>query len=421
MNILNWVKLFKIRKTEKDYRLEYTFNELRSLVENSIDAIVIMDSSGVTTEFNPAAERIFGYRKDEILHKTMADFLIPEKYRGMHHEGLNTYLKTGKENVLNRRIEIEARRKGGAVFPVEMVISPIRWRTETRFSAIINDISRRKQKENELTCAYDELRAAYKKLEDVRQSVERKVEDRTKELEEAREASKKAEELKTEFLSTAAHELRTPLTSIQGFSEILLTRDQLSDTHRKKYLGYINKQAKGLGQIINDLLDISRIESGRNFVLEKAEVSMNKFLDHLLEAFRQQSHLRSECHQFTLELPGKSPVLSIDAEKMSSVMKNLVSNAVKYSPDGGTIEVAGVVSGAVYQVSISDQGLGMTPEQVERIFEKFYRVDASNTSTEGTGLGMTIAKNIVEAHGGNIWVESELGQGTTVRFFIPMD
>jgi signal transduction histidine kinase len=120
-------------------------------------------------------------------------------------------------------------------------------------------------------------------------------------------------------------------------------------------------------------------------------------------------------------LPEKSPLLSIDAEKMSSVMKNLVSNAVKYSPDGGTIEIAGVVSGAVYQVSISDQGLGMTPEQVERVFEKFYRVDASNTSTEGTGLGMTIAKNIVEAHGGNIWIESELGQGTTVRFFIPMD
>jgi signal transduction histidine kinase len=240
-------------------------------------------------------------------------------------------------------------------------------------------------------------------------------------LKQAKETAEDIAQSKSDFLSTAAHELRTPLTSIQGFSEILLTRDPLSDTLRKKYLGYINKQAKDLGQIINDLLDISRIESGRSFILEKAEVSMNEFLDHLLEVFRQQSHLRSECHQFTLELPEKSPLLSIDAEKMSSVMKNLVSNAVKYSPDGGTIEIGGVVSGAVYQVSISDQGLGMTPEQVERVFEKFYRVDASNTSTEGTGLGMTIAKNIVEAHGGNIWIESELGQGTTVRFFIPMD
>ena len=118
-------------------------------------------------------------------------------------------------------------------------------------------------------------------------------------------------------------------------------------------------------------------------------------------------------------MPEEPVELSVDKDKMGQVLKNILSNAVKYFPDGGLIKITGEMEDDRFQVTVEDQGKGMTPEQVERVFEKFYRVDASNTAVEGTGLGMTIIKYLVEAHGGEVFVESEYGKGTIVRFTIP--
>ncbi|MBW2678847.1 MAG: PAS domain S-box protein, partial [Deltaproteobacteria bacterium] len=226
---------------------------------------------------------------------------------------------------------------------------------------------------------------------------------------------REVDRMKTEFISTAAHELRTPLTSIQGFSEILLMREDLKPEERKKFLTHINKQSVGLAAIINDLLDISRIESGRSFALNKAPCNAGDAIDQIILYFEENY----KEHRFETVLSEKAVPLIIDKEKMGQVLKNLVGNAVKYSPGGGLIRVSGEQLGDHYQVSVEDQGMGMTPEQIDKVFDKFYRVDASNTAIEGTGLGMTIVKHIVEAHGGKVRIESELGKGTSVRFTIP--
>jgi len=226
---------------------------------------------------------------------------------------------------------------------------------------------------------------------------------------------REVDRMKTEFISTAAHELRTPLTSIQGFSEILLMRENLKPEEKKKFLTYINKQSVGLAAIINDLLDISRIESGRGFALNKISCNAGDAIDQIILYFEENY----KDHQFETVLPEKAVPLVVDKKKMGQVLKNLVGNAVKYSPGGGLIRVSGEQLGDHYQVSVEDQGMGMTPEQIDKVFDKFYRVDASNTAIEGTGLGMTIVKHIVEAHGGKVRIESELGKGTTVRFTIP--
>jgi len=250
---------------------------------------------------------------------------------------------------------------------------------------------------------------------------------------------REVDRIKTEFISTAAHELRTPLTSIQGFSEILLMRENLKPEEREKFLTYINKQSVGLAAIINDLLDISRIESGRGFALNKVPCNAGDAIKEILPYFQEQY----ENHQFEVALPEKPVQLHVDKEKMGQVLKNLLSNAVKYSPEGGLIRVVGKVvdfgignldfgseetqqsamrdpkSKMGFRISVQDQGMGMTPDQVDKVFDKFYRVDASNTAIEGTGLGMTVVQHIVEAHGGKVWVESELGKGTTVTFTIP--
>ena len=228
---------------------------------------------------------------------------------------------------------------------------------------------------------------------------------------------REVDRMKTEFISTAAHELRTPLTSIQGFSEILLTRDDLGLEEQKKFLSYINKQSVDLSHIINDLLDISRIESGRGFALNKAFFNTSDTITAMLPYF-QENYKKHQFEAVTYEKPVE---LYADKEKIEQVIKNLLSNAAKYSPDGGSIRVIEDVVEGNYQVKVEDQGIGMTSEQLAKIFDKFYRVDASDMGVEGTGLGMTIVKHIVEAHKGEIHVKSEFGKGTTVIFTIPME
>ena len=221
--------------------------------------------------------------------------------------------------------------------------------------------------------------------------------------------------LKNEFISIAAHELRTPLTSIQGFSEVLLNRDDLKEEEKKKFLSYINKQSLNLAKIINTMLDISRIESGKGLILDKAPCRVNNLIKETVSYFQTTSPK----HQFEVTLPEVSAELLVDKEKIRQVLENIFSNAVKYSPEGGLIRVTGELSGGYYKTSIEDQGMGMPADEVEKIFDKFYRVDSSNKAVPGIGLGMSIVKTFIEAHGGKIWVESEVGKGTTVSFTIP--
>ncbi len=222
--------------------------------------------------------------------------------------------------------------------------------------------------------------------------------------------------MKTEFLSTAAHELRTPLTSIQGFSEILLNKKGLTKKEVKKFLTYINDQAVNLANIVNDLLDISRIESGKGYSLHKVQCDFNEMIKEIISYYDKQV----EKHTFKISLPSKTEEPFLDKDKIEQVLKNIIDNAIKYSPKGDEIRITCIKENNNVKVSVKDQGIGMTSEQVDKIFDKFYRVDTSDSAPTGTGLGMTIVKYLIEAHGGKVWVESELGKGTTVSFTIPL-
>ncbi len=226
---------------------------------------------------------------------------------------------------------------------------------------------------------------------------------------------REVDRMKTEFISTAAHELRTPLTSIQGFSEILLTREALSPDEKRKYLTYINKQSVELASITTDLLDITRIESGHGYSLQRNMCNAGDAINQTLPFFRDSY----KKHHFEVILPSEADELFCDKERIGQALKNLLSNAAKYSPEGGLVRVTAEAFNDYYQISVQDQGLGMSQDQIDKVFDKFYRVDASNVAIGGAGLGMTIVKDIVEAHGGKVWVESTLGKGTTVSFTVP--
>lgn len=226
----------------------------------------------------------------------------------------------------------------------------------------------------------------------------------------------KIEKLKSEIITTAAHELRTPLTSIRGFSELLLNRTNFSETDKQKYLKYINEQSVALGNIIDDLMDISRIEKGMPMRISPSQFEFQSIAKEQAEFFKDNYPK----HHIWVDLPAEPLVVHADRGKFDQVLKNLLSNAVKFSPEGGDILIRAEMRDTHALISVWDKGIGMTPGQVQKIFDKFYRVDASTKAPEGIGLGMTIVKYIIEGHGGKICVDSEIGEGTSVHFTLPL-
>lgn len=230
---------------------------------------------------------------------------------------------------------------------------------------------------------------------------------------------RQVEQLKRDFLAMAAHELMTPLASIMGYSELLAGESsrQLKEEQRIEFLNYIYRKAEGLSRIVDDLLDVNRIEAGQQISIAQINFDLCVALERLVEAYRKTNSL----HNFVLELECSKCGLYADPIRIEQVLENLLSNAVKYSPAGGEIRVHCSRDAKKCRFSVADHGIGMTSEQVEHIFDKFYRVDTTDTARQGIGLGMNIAKHIIEVHGGSIEVLSRLGEGTTVNFTLPTD
>ena len=235
----------------------------------------------------------------------------------------------------------------------------------------------------------------------------------------AEQALREMDRMKSEFISTAAHELRTPLATMLGYTELLRSPDDFgsfSAEQSAEFLDEIYLKGETLSRIIDEMLDISRIESGHPIALDRQPHEPHSLLAKVVKRFK----LQNKKHAFALDFPGIQPQTVVcDLPRITQVLENLLSNAVKYSPLGGTVTVRGESVGTDYAVSVIDEGIGMTTEQQARVFDKFYRADSSNTAIGGLGLGMSIARQIVEMHGGRIWLESKVGVGTTVTFCLP--
>ena len=202
-----------------------------------------------------------------------------------------------------------------------------------------------------------------------------------------------------------------------GYSELLLIKDNLSAEDKNEFIKYIHEESVAVTKLINDLLDISRIESGTEPPLSKEWCIAGDVIRKTAPYFVESS----PNHRFEIILPKEKHELFVDKEKMAQVIKNIIDNAVKYSPDGGVIRITGKLIGDNYRVSIQDQGIGMTSEETGKMFDRFFRTPTSLTSgIRGLGLGMFIIKHIVELHKGMISAESEPGKGTTVSFTIPV-
>jgi PAS domain S-box-containing protein len=237
-------------------------------------------------------------------------------------------------------------------------------------------------------------------------------------LESQRSANANLEKLdhtKTEFLSIVSHEFRTALTGIQGFSELIRDGGLEADEVRA-YGGYIFNDADRINRLIGDMLDLDRMESGR-MSMRSGDVDINEVLSEAIE--RASTGLSAV--EFEADLDPRLPIVSGDRDRLIQVVSNLVNNAVKYSPDGGRVTLSSRGEGGFALVSVTDTGLGIPPDEIGHVFERFRRVrSGAAQSIPGTGLGLTIVKQIVEMHGGRIWVESAVGHGSAFHFTIPL-
>jgi len=228
---------------------------------------------------------------------------------------------------------------------------------------------------------------------------------------------KELDRLKSQLLSTVSHELRTPLASIKGFATTLLRRDVAwDDSTRREFLAIIDQESDRLSELIGNLLDMARVEAG-TLRVEPEPTSLRPIIEDVVRTF---SVMTSQ-HQFQIEMPRRLPRIMADPGRVRQVLRNLLENAVKYSPAGGPIIVAVEVHPDAVQIGVTDRGIGIQPDHLDRIFDRFYQVDnASTRNVGGSGLGLSICKAIVEAQQGRIWVESQLGIGSSFYFTLPL-
>ena len=365
-----------------------------AILDSALDCIITIDHESKIIEVNAAVEKVFGYQREEMLGKNMAELIIPARYREAHYRGLAHYLRTGQGPVLGRRVELSALRRDGTEFPVELGIVPIERGGTPLFTGTLRDITERKQAEAE--------------IQQLNRNLELKVEERTARLREM------VAELES-YSYSISHDMRAPLRAMQAYAQVLLSEyhDRLDEAGRR-YLDRIISSSNRLDKLIQDVLSYSRIS--------RADVQ--------LEAINLDRLVPDIVHEYptvqAAQVQIRSPLGSVVAAEalLTQAIANLLTNAAKFVAPGKTpcIQIwSEMVTGdsrPALRLYIQDNGIGIAPEHQQRIFGIFARIH-SEKEYEGTGIGLSIVKKAVERMGGQLGLQSEAGKGSTFWLQLP--
>ncbi len=369
------------RAREDAQRIEEVNRNLSMIVETSLDAIIVADAQGIVRAYNPAAEAIFGWTQAEIIGRPMAEMMIPVHHRAAHAAGMKRFLTTGERRIIGAgRVQMEACHKSGRLFPVEVSITHERVGGRHVFVSFLRDITHRLQAEADLRAARDEALAAARK--------------------------------KSEFLAIMSHEIRTPLNGILGAVDLLQATPL--DEAQARHVRTLRRSGDILLGHVNDVLDLTRLETGTE-TLRPRPMDLRAVFDRVLE--NQDGAARKAGNRMSaLVAPDVPPSLLADDRRLSQVLLNLVGNANKFTSGGEIVLSAcclGVADGQARLVlSVADTGVGIPTGDRARIFEDFVMLDPSyDRNAQGTGLGLGIARRIVQAMGGTIDVRDSAGGG----------
>jgi PAS domain S-box-containing protein len=369
--------------------------KFRELIENAPDAILQVDSMGLVVLANRTAELVFGYSRDELIGMSV-DALVPEAARSRHPAYRKGFETARVSRPMGMGLDLHAVRKDGTEFPVEISLSPNRTEGGVNITAVIRDVTERKRAEQQI----HSLEQSY-----------------TAELEARHKEAERLNQLKSEFIASVSHELRTPLHTIIGFAELLGEEGMGSlNEKQRRFVHHIQTDSEHLLGLINDVLDLSRIEAG-GLVVRTEALSLQMAIIEAVNAIRPQASGKQVVVRED-GIPNTSVVA--DPLRVRQILYNLLSNGVKFTDPGGEVVVTATVEENFVQITVADTGLGISAEECGRIFAKFYQVGYTTTGVrQGTGLGLTICKQLVEIQCGRIWVESEPGKGSRFHFTLP--
>lgn len=350
---------------------------LAAIVETAVDAIITIDERGTIDSFNPAAERLFAYTRDEVLGKNVS-LLMPSPFREQHDGYLAHYLATGEKRIIGLGREVVAQRKDGSTFPIELAVSEMRVGNRRMFTGLVHDISLRKQAEERQARLIHELESAN-------------------------------EELKN-FAYVVSHDLKAPLRAIGSLADWISTdQSEKLDAEGKEHLRLLIQRARRMDSLIDGILQYSRVGRVREAVVD---VDVNEIVKDALAMLAPPPHIR-------VEVAPDLPVIRAERTRILQLFQNLLSNAIKYldKPEG-LIRVDCVGHDQEWEFTVSDNGPGIEPRHFKRIFQLFQTL-APRDRVESTGVGLALVKKIVELYGGRVWIESQPGAGSTFFFTLP--
>jgi len=389
---------------QRTQELQGSEQRMHKMADAAHDAIVMLDQNGCVTFWNAAASRMFGYEAEEILGNCIHDLLVPHDYREKYLQGLQEFLRNGESS---RILEFRGIRCNGEEFPVEMSVSVVSVDDRLNVISVLRDITERKHAE-ELIQRHADI-----------------LESTNKALESANAAAEAAARAKSEFLANMSHEIRTPMTAILGFADILA--ESTADSALIEAVNTIKRNGKYLLTMIDDILDLSDIEAEK-LSLEKKPCSFLGIVAEVASMMR----VRAENHHLNFSTEFDPPLpetIKTDPKRLRQILINLVGNAIKFT-ESGEVHVATRLRKdkerpRLLQFDVTDTGIGMTPEQIQGLFQPFSQVDTSTSRRfGGPGLGLMISKRLSEMLGGSIGVSSVPQHGTTFSVTIdpgPLD
>jgi PAS domain S-box-containing protein len=373
------------------------------LLEAAPDAILEVDPQGRIVVANTEAERLFQRSREELVGLPV-ESLLPERFRGGHFAHRAHYGAHPVRRPMGAGLDLYAVRKDGTEFAVDINLSPLPQGPEAgHVMCVLRDVSQR--------------RGAEEKIRILNQSLERRSSElavANQELSSRNQEVERANRLKSEFLASMSHELRTPLNTILGFSELLSEQNAGPlNEKQKRFLTHIQHDASHLLELINDVLDLSKIEAGR-LELRLEEFPMAVAAAEVLTSIRPLAATKGISLEGDLDT---QLLLQADRLRFKEILYNLLSNAIKFTPSGGRVWIESSTADGSVCILVGDTGIGIEPDDQDEIFESFRQVSATTKGVrEGTGLGLAITKRLVEHHGGKIWVDSEPGKGSRFCF-----
>jgi PAS domain S-box-containing protein len=365
-------------------RLEESEARARLIVDTAHDAFIGIDSAGRIAAWNAQAERTFGWTRDEVIGRNLAETIVPPGFREAHTSGMRRFHETGEAPVVNQRLELTALHRTGVEFPIELTVTaPMRVENGFFFGAFLRDISDRHERDAELRRAKD-----------------------------AAEAATRA---KSEFLANMSHELRTPLNGVLGYSQ-LLQRDRTMNAGQRDALEAISRCGSQLLDLINDVLDLSKIEAGR-LDIEEGLTDLEELVTDLNYVVGEAANRKGL--KLTMSVgPDVPHLVVLDGRHLRQVLLNLLGNAIKFT-ESGNVQLLITVADERLAFEVTDTGVGIEPEALTEIFAAFAQTK-TGAAAGGTGLGLAISNYLVTKMKGHLKVESAIGKGSRFWFTLPL-